>query len=239
MQLIPTQDAAPLAGTPAVPAAPATPAPAAAPGQPAPPAPIPTVALPNGDVLIPVVPRTGEELEGLRARREILRDQLERATNRREGLAAQLNRDPAPEARTGLEQRLQELDQRIIQIERDQALTERLISSAPASVLAQSEMARHEHSGVDEGEAVGAASAAFGAGVLLTIFLGRLRRRVAARRGVASTPLAAAEHERYDRLAQAVDAIALEVERIGEGQRFVTQLLADRREVPTLEAPRR
>ena len=33
---------------------------------------------------------------------------------------------------------------------------------------------------------------------------------------------------RFDRLEQAMDAVAIEVERIAEGQRFVTKLLADR-----------
>jgi hypothetical protein len=33
---------------------------------------------------------------------------------------------------------------------------------------------------------------------------------------------------RLERIEQAVDAIALEMERIGEGQRFVTKLLAER-----------
>ena len=33
---------------------------------------------------------------------------------------------------------------------------------------------------------------------------------------------------RFDRLEQAVDAIAIEVERVSEGQRFVTKILAER-----------
>ena len=35
-------------------------------------------------------------------------------------------------------------------------------------------------------------------------------------------------HARLERIEQAVDAIALEVERISEGQRFTTRLLAER-----------
>ena len=35
---------------------------------------------------------------------------------------------------------------------------------------------------------------------------------------------------RLDRLTHALDAVAVEVERIGEGQRFVTQLLAESRQ---------
>ena len=38
----------------------------------------------------------------------------------------------------------------------------------------------------------------------------------------------AAYDARFDRLEQAVEAIAIEVERVAEGQRFVTKILADR-----------
>jgi hypothetical protein len=38
--------------------------------------------------------------------------------------------------------------------------------------------------------------------------------------------------QRLERIEQAVDAIAIEVERISEGQRFTTKLLADRSETP-------
>jgi hypothetical protein len=40
--------------------------------------------------------------------------------------------------------------------------------------------------------------------------------------------LPSVSEERFARLEQAVDAIALEVERISEGQRFTTKLLAER-----------
>ena len=42
------------------------------------------------------------------------------------------------------------------------------------------------------------------------------------------------DDDRFRRLEEAVDAIAVEVERISEGQRFTTKLLAER--VPELEA---
>ena len=38
--------------------------------------------------------------------------------------------------------------------------------------------------------------------------------------------------QRLERIEQAVDAIAIEVERISEGQRFTTKLLSDRAETP-------
>lgn len=40
--------------------------------------------------------------------------------------------------------------------------------------------------------------------------------------------------QRFDQLQQSVDAIAVEVERIAEAQRFSAKLLADRAETPSL-----
>lgn len=42
---------------------------------------------------------------------------------------------------------------------------------------------------------------------------------------------------RFDRLEQAVEAVALEMERVSEGQRFVTKLLADRRSSSSSPSP--
>ena len=221
------------------------PLPPPAPPQPElPPAGRPTaVSLPDGPLPRVGLPRNAQELRGLRERREILRDQLERANNRRSQLVDELNAEegetPLPaEARAGVQQRLNVIDERILQIERDQALTERLLSNAPPAVLAQAvSEERRENARVDEDEAVAGAFAAFGGGVLLTLIIGRFRRGFGRRRA-ANTKVAAAviEDPRFDRLAQAVDAISEEVERIGEGQRFVTQLLAQRHEAPALRA---
>jgi hypothetical protein len=43
---------------------------------------------------------------------------------------------------------------------------------------------------------------------------------------------------RLERLEHAVDAIAVEMERVGEGQRFVTKLLAERKKTPGEITPR-
>jgi hypothetical protein len=40
---------------------------------------------------------------------------------------------------------------------------------------------------------------------------------------------------RLERMEQAVDAVAIEIERISEGQRFVTQLMAKREQMPALD----
>lgn len=74
---------------------------------------------------------------------------------------------------------------------------------------------------------------AFVLGMLLLMLLAagvrRWRRR--GERGPLGAPAGVGPDPRIDRLTQAVDAVAVEVERIGEGQRFVTQLMAERREL--------
>ena len=62
----------------------------------------------------------------------------------------------------------------------------------------------------------------------------RLARRIAEGQSLASGENAARFHE----LTQVVEGIALEVERISEGQRFATKLLSERAAQP-LPAPRR
>ena len=55
-------------------------------------------------------------------------------------------------------------------------------------------------------------------------------RRLEAR-GTTAIPLQGVE-DRLDRIERAVEAIALEVERVSEGQRFVTKLLAEKAPSP-------
>jgi hypothetical protein len=64
--------------------------------------------------------------------------------------------------------------------------------------------------------------------VLMPISIGisrRLRRSAQAAPPQVSDP---AVHARLDRLENAVDAIAIEIERIAEGQRFVTKVMTER-----------
>jgi hypothetical protein len=58
---------------------------------------------------------------------------------------------------------------------------------------------------------------------LVRVFARRLDRR-----DTASAPALSKIEERLGRLEAGVDSIAVEVERISEGQRFTTKLLADR-----------
>jgi hypothetical protein len=61
---------------------------------------------------------------------------------------------------------------------------------------------------------------------LLAVLFGVGAQRLMARQQTPSR--AAIGDDREQRLEQAIDAIAVELERVGEGQRFVTKLLAER-----------
>ena len=76
-----------------------------------------------------------------------------------------------------------------------------------------------------------------------TIIFAPIARAIARRieRGVGggsgSQPLPNDIGTRLDRMEQAIDAIAVEVERIAEGQRFTSKLLAGRAELSRAESP--
>jgi hypothetical protein len=62
---------------------------------------------------------------------------------------------------------------------------------------------------------------------LLAVLLAVAAQRLMARRASLRAQTAIGEN-REERLEQAIDAIAVELERVGEGQRFVAKLLAER-----------
>jgi hypothetical protein len=67
--------------------------------------------------------------------------------------------------------------------------------------------------------------------VIVVRMLLRHKEKMAQRDGL-SQPMAAAIEARLEHLERAIDAMAVEMERIGEGQRFTTKLLAERWAVP-------
>ncbi len=66
--------------------------------------------------------------------------------------------------------------------------------------------------------------------VVLPISIGFARRlwRAAPRRDITPPQASVGDSQRLERLEQAMDAIAIEIERISEGQRFVTKVLSER-----------
>lgn len=72
--------------------------------------------------------------------------------------------------------------------------------------------------------------AVFGIGfaTITVVTIGRLIAKAIDRRGGVAPKELATVAARLERIEQAIDAMAVEVERVSEGQRFTTKLLAER-----------
>ena len=221
-------------------------APPPPPPPPAAPAPVaPSVTVPPGVVVnaggTQIRVLSQREVSDLRVRRSELSDQLVSAANRRNELAEELkNADPA--ARQGLQERIGVLDQRIVQLETDIAETGRILTSTPwqRNLESRTEVRGGGGGGgfrMDE-DVVGGLGAVFTIFVLFPIALAHARR-VWKRTSNPPPTTSREQEERFIRLEQAVDAVALEVERLGEGQRFVTRLLTEGSASPLSAAQQR
>ena len=85
------------------------------------------------------IPKTQAEVDALVRRRNELSDQLNSVTNRRQQLVNQIRSAPDGVARTGLEDRVKVLDQRLLQLEADLSSTGEQLASSPADLVRRSE----------------------------------------------------------------------------------------------------
>lgn len=174
-------------------------------------------------------PVSASDAATLRNRRSELSRQLNSADARRQELADQLQ-TALPGSQAGLVERIQLLDERIVQIERDIALNGQRLAALPGASSSTSEGFMGAGS-LSNGQVTGI-SIVFIIFVLmpLAVAIGRLIWK----RGSVPRPqaLPAGTDERLQRMEQGMDAIAIEIERVSEGQRFVTRLLAERQDLP-------
>lgn len=174
------------------------------------------------------VPQTPVEVRAMRAQRTELSNQLISATGRRDDIVDQLREASASE-RPGLEARLKVLDDRIVELESEIARTGELIAQAPGELLNTSTTQVPNIGGV-QFRSVDTT----GIAVVFTLFVlapiaFTVARLIWKRASAPMRPRLDAEtQERMRRLESAVDTVAIEIERISEGQRFMTKLLAER-----------
>lgn len=169
------------------------------------------------------VPKTSAQIEQLITRRQELSSQLANVTERRRRVASDLTNTGEVAARTGLQQRLQVMDNRIIQLESDLAATSTAIASAPTALAGSSEAPGfRQPDNFEDGLVIGWLTS----GLPLLIILFVMRRRWKRRSLPASAPIPAGDL-RIERIESAIEAVAIEVERVSEGQRFVTKLLSE------------
>lgn len=192
-------------------------------------APIVARVAPDGTIQL-----TTQDVQGLRVKLEDLRSELQDAASRRRTVAEQL-RSQDSRARPGLEERLAVLDARIVALEKDITATGEQLRSVPPHLLASTAPPG------EFGEAEAARIAGQLAGdivpivAILSIFVFApimiaLSRFIWRRAGAPVRPALGdqATQQRLEALQQAVDTIAIEVERISEGQRFVTKIMSER-----------
>jgi hypothetical protein len=207
-------------------------------------------ATPKPGVYVPAVqgspaiavpaPRTSADIDALKARREELSSQLQSVDSRRSKLLSQLRQADDPTAIRGLQDRLALLDARQLQLESDLAQTGQQLSSGAAGLIATTtSSAGPVFAGLGSGQTL-ALSIVFTIFVLGPLAIGFARTLF--KRSSRPGPPPAIFNEtaqRLERVEAAVDTIALEIERISEGQRFVTKLLSESQPAPMLNAGQR
>jgi prefoldin subunit 5 len=191
--------------------------------------PTPAIAPPGAPIpiLVPGGPGASASAiyEALRNQRSELANQLENLEDKRRDLSQRLEEPTISSAdKKGLEQRITEIDGRISTLDKSIADAEAQIARAaavPGAVVPPKPIPRE-----------GPPEEAFVLGgmfiiiVLLPLSIAMARRIW--RRGVATiTKLPAELAERLTRIEQGMDAVAMEVERIGEGQRYMSRLFAE------------
>ena len=185
-----------------------------------------TVQIPVG----PTRPITEAEMQVLRRQRSEMSNQLSSATDRRGELLNELRTAPAG-TEEGLRQQLQVLSDRIVAIEKDIEASGRTLRTGQVPVGIT--IVPPRSFGPASPDAAAERGAAMGAMVLIPIFvvymIARWRRR---RRGGARQTYSSEHDTGMERLEQAVDAIAIEVERVGEAQRYQTKLLSEANLMP-------
>jgi hypothetical protein len=173
------------------------------------------------------IPTPREVLRALLSQREELRSQKNSLTSERYSIARRLREGEVSGVdKAGLEARMQELDARILDVTKALAVADQRVveqkgipgaSTAASPGDAQSKTIPVEFAWMG-----------FSLAVIVLLPLSIAWARRIWRRGSAA-PSAAAQSreldERLSRLEQAMDAVAVEVERVGEGQRYVTRIL--------------
>lgn len=186
--------------------------------------PAPTVA-PNAPVLAGTRSAPSAIYEGFRAQRRELSNQLSELEDTRREITSQLEDiPPGDPGRAPLEARMKEVDGRISSVDQMLAANSAQLSQAAAIPGAVVETPPPTINGPPQ--EVYVLGGMFIVIVLLPISIA-FARRIWRRSAAVVTSLPREIAERLQRMEQSVEATALEVERIGEGQRFLTRLFTE------------
>lgn len=214
-------------------------APAPAVATPATPQAVTTIqTTPSGALQIstpqPMRPLTSREIDALRSRRSDISRQLTSTMGRREDLIGEL-RDAPADAAPGLLAQIRVLDERIVRIEQDMEAAGQMLRTGMTVDNGTTLVAPRDFGRSDDAERAAAMGVMVLVPVLLVYMVARFRRR---RRRGQSESTSVDQDARMERLEQAVDAIALEIERVGEAQRYQTKVLSEANLMPAMSAGR-
>ena len=171
-------------------------------------------------------PTAAQMLEAARAQRSELRNQLENAEERRSDLAQELSQTSSGDGatRAGLEARIRETDARILDLDKQLAVADQQVAQAAAVPGATYEPPRPivpRNGPPEEFFVLGGVFIIF---VMMPMAIA-MSRRLWKRAAVSvSSEMPAEMTDRLNRMEQAIDAVAVELERVGEGQRYVTRV---------------
>ena len=173
---------------------------------------------------------TARDVAALRSRGEELSNQLRSAAGRRTSVQQSLRRATGAD-RAGLEQRLGVLDARIARLESDIDENGSQLASLSANRIATTQP---PFNGFNNSSRNRALDNLVPMVVVFTIFvltpIAISISRMFWKRGSLpkQAPQSAENAQRLERMEQAIDSIAIEIERVSEGQRFVTRLMSER-----------
>ena len=173
--------------------------------------------------------------EALVNQKSVLQDQLEELTDQRSSLVRQLNSgEPGNTGpvRAGLEERIASIDKQIAGVDQQIAMADAQLAKAaaiPGAVV-------HHPAPIRQGPPD---EVYVLAGIFMFVFLMPLSIALARRIWKKSTTVVqtmpAELMARIQRIEQAVESSGFEIERIGEGQRFITKLFSEK--LPAMQLP--
>jgi hypothetical protein len=164
--------------------------------------------------------------QAAQAKREVLGEYMSRLLNRRNNVAERLNNpNITPAEKAALEEHLRELNSRIIGMEKQLEQADAEVAAAagvPGSTVAEPRGMMRD--GPPE-EMLIIGTVFSGIALVLVAFAYARRIWKGATHVVSQIP--AAFEARLTRFEQSIDAMAIEIERVSEGQRFLTKVLTE------------
>jgi len=163
--------------------------------------------------------------QAFRAQRRVLGNQMEGLQNDRDNISRELQQEGVTGAdRKGLEQRMTSIDARIDALDKQIAEADAQVAKAAAVPGAAVDPPEPPRSGPPEEFFV--LTGIFGSIILFPLSIA-FARRIWRRSAKIVTNIPKELTDRLMRVEQTVESTAIEIERIGEGQRFMTRLFTE------------